>query len=206
MALPFVEMLLEGISELMALEKDPEAVLLELQEEEDKEYEAFFEVPVKETFDGEKKTVSTLFEGLGDEIDYWFKGPSICRQSLLPSMSRYLGLATNSDNVGGSARCGEETYDLGFAFDRSRGVYTFTGNRSIPPGEFGIMSPNDFRHCDADCPEIVMPDYKDWFMGNWSEGSASITFPNEKEREYFGYAKGKYKGIIGLVPTVGICE
>ncbi|CAJ1962078.1 unnamed protein product [Cylindrotheca closterium] len=209
LALPVVEMLIESISDLMTMDKDPMTVLQDLQKEEDLAYKNFFTIPVQDTLtpgiDRKGKLIGTLterfIEPLGEEMEYFFKGPSICRTALLPSMTRYLGIATNSDKVGGSARCGEETYDLGIPFDRNNGVYTYTSNRTVPPGEWAIMSPNDMRSCNDDCSDVVMPDYKDWYMGNWSSGSASITFPNKKEKEYYAYSPEKFKGILALMTT-----
>lgn len=199
--LPLVEMLLEGLSELVESKKDPKTLFQELQKEEDKEFESFLSVPVLDKFNNEG--FMERFGELGDEIDTWFKGPSLCRTSLLPSMTRYLGLALNSNKVGGAARCGEEEYETGYFFDRANGKYTYT-DRPPPDGEIVILSPNDARYCYPTkvCSEIVMPDHKDWFYGDWTNGPISITFPNEKEREYYGYKRGKFKGILGLVSTV----
>eukprot|EP00526_Cylindrotheca_closterium_P004792 CAMPEP_0113633838 /NCGR_PEP_ID=MMETSP0017_2-20120614/17615_1 /TAXON_ID=2856 /ORGANISM="Cylindrotheca closterium" /LENGTH=783 /DNA_ID=CAMNT_0000544503 /DNA_START=94 /DNA_END=2445 /DNA_ORIENTATION=+ /assembly_acc=CAM_ASM_000147 len=200
MSLPIVEMLLEGLSELVATGKDPKTLFQELQKEEDEEFEGFLSVPIEEKF-GER--VMERFGELGDELDTWFKGPSLCRTSLLPSMTRYLGLAMNSDKVGGSARCEDVEYETGIFFDRENGVYNYTDG-TPPEGEMSIVAPNDFRDCWPlkVCSEVVMPDYKDWFYGNWTNGPVSITFPNEKEREYYGYEPGKFKGILGLVSTI----
>jgi len=199
-ALPFVEILLEGLSELVATKKDPKTLFQEIQKEEDEEFEAFLSVGVVDKFNA---TIFERFGELGDLIDTWFKAPSLCRTSLLPSMTRYLGLATNSDKVAGTCRCYEEEYEKGYYFHRNFGVYNYT-DRHPPKGEMVINSPHDFRACwpvDV-CSEIVMPDYKDWFYGDWTNGPVSITFPNEKEREYYGYKPGKFKGILGLVSTL----
>lgn len=212
MALPLVEMLLEGLSELASSGKDPKTLFQELQNEEDEEFKAFLSVPVRSKFGSNDLNRFGEFEDrfgeLGDELDNWFKGPSLCRTALLPSMTRYLGLATNSGKVGGSARCDEVEYDKGVFFDRDKGMYSYP-NGPPPEGQISILSPNDFRDCFSFdvCSEIVMPDYKDWFYGNWTNGPVSITFPNEKEREYYGYEPGKYKGILGLVSTVSfVCD
>lgn len=201
-ALPFVEILLEGLSELVATKKDPKTLFQEIQKEEDEEFEAFLSVGVVDKFNA---TIFERFGELGDLIDTWFKAPSLCRTSLLPSMTRYLGLAANSDKVAGTCRCYEEEYEKGYYFHRNFGVYNYT-DRHPPKGEMVINSPHDFRDCwpvDV-CSEIVMPDYKDWFYGDWTNGPVSITFPNEKEREYYGYKPGKFKGILGLVSTVSL--
>lgn len=202
LSLPIVEMLLEGISDLIAMDKDLETLLQDLQKEEDDDFEKFFSLPLNNVTNDGKAMKQRYGDPLGDEIENWFKGPSICRTSLLPSMTRYLGISTNSDEVGGSARCGEETYDTGIPFDRRDGVYTYTSNSTPPPGEFSMMAPNDFRDCKPGCSKIVMPDYKDWYMGNWTLGSATLTFPNEKEKEFYGYDPKKFKGILAIIPTV----
>ncbi|CAJ1962080.1 unnamed protein product [Cylindrotheca closterium] len=201
MSLPLVEMLLEGLLELVETGKDPKTLFQELQKEEDDEFKAFLSVPIKENFNNEE--MIQRFGELGDELDTWFKGPSICRTSLLPSMTRYLGLALNSDKIGGSARCNEVEYENGVPFNRLNGMYTYPDGPP-PEGEVAILSPIDFRQCSPlrTCSEIVMPDYKDWFYGNWTNGPVSITFPNEKEREHYGYEPGKFKGILGLVSTI----
>ena len=205
LALPLVEMLIEGIIELSAMDKDFETMKRELEAEEAQDHKKFLETPIRGHFERLRQVWDGTYGALGDDdLDYFFKGPSICRTALLPAMSRFLGLTTNTDLVGENACVGEETYDVGVRFDRNNGVYTYTTDKTPPPGEWSIMAPNDFRggKCDAACPEIVMPDYKDWFMGNWSEGSASLTFPNPKEKRFYGYNPNTFKGILALVPTV----
>ncbi|KAL3931799.1 MAG: hypothetical protein SGBAC_011142, partial [Bacillariaceae sp.] len=53
MSLPIVEMLLEGLSELVATGKDPKTLYQELQKEEDDEFEAFLSIPIKEKFNSD---------------------------------------------------------------------------------------------------------------------------------------------------------
>eukprot|EP00980_Cylindrotheca_fusiformis_P001723 scaffold397_cov111-Cylindrotheca_fusiformis.AAC.1 len=138
-------------------------------------------------------------------LDTWFKGPSMCRTSLSPAESRFLGLTTNTDKVGQIARCGEETYDTGVSIRRFRDKidYEYLTDVTPIPGEFNIIAPIDFRKCydKEECPEIVMPDYTDWFWGVWKDGKTSVTFPNEKEKEYYNYDPKNFQGILGLVPT-----
>jgi hypothetical protein len=190
--LPFLEILIEALNELSASAEDTAVLLEELQKEEDAEYEAFLSKPILNgAIDGEL-------------METWFKGPSLCRQSLLPAMSRYLGLTTNTNATGDSAPCGKETYETGIPFNRKGGVYTYTSNRTPTPGEFNLMAPNDFRSrfSEEECPVTIMPDYKDWFMAPWKDGKASITFPNEREKAHYGYEHGKFKGILGLISTL----
>jgi hypothetical protein len=197
-------MLIEALNELSASAEDTAVLLEELQKEEDAEYEAFLSKPILNNLGLE----SVYGEGLGaidgELMETWFKGPSICRTSLLPAMSRYLGLTTNTNATGDSAPCGKETYETGIPFSRKGGVYTYTSNRTPTPGEFNLMAPNDFRSrfSEEECPVTIMPDYKDWFMAPWKDGKASITFPNEREKAYYGYEQGKFKGILALMSTL----
>lgn len=197
---------MEGLHELSTSAEDTQVLLEELQKEEDDEFETFLSMPV---LNRDKYNIDGVFgPGLG-EIDgelmeTWFKGPSICRTSLLPAMSRYLGLTTNTNATGGPAPCGKETYDIGIPFNRNGGDYVYMGNHTPPPGDFSIVAANDFRSCfsEEECPVTIMPDYKDWFLAEWEDKKASITFPNEKEKSHYGYEKGKFKGVLGIIPTM----
>eukprot|EP00980_Cylindrotheca_fusiformis_P007762 scaffold1648_cov115-Cylindrotheca_fusiformis.AAC.17 len=204
LSLPFLEMLIEALHELAESTEDIELLLEKLQKEEDEELEAFLAKPILNDHNFKiDKQFAALGPMDGELMNLWFKGPNICRTTLLPAMSRFLGLTTNTDATGESARCGEETYETGIPFDRNRGDYVY-GNQTPVPGELNIMAANDFRSCftEEECPEIIMPDYKDWYMASWKDGKASITFPNEKEKAHYGYEKGKFKGVLGIVPTI----
>jgi hypothetical protein len=124
----------------------------------------------------------------------------------LPAESRFLGLTTNTTKIGEVSKCGAETYDTGVSIDRSIGgiKYSYPTEVMPTPGDFNIIAPNDFRSCydEEECPEIVKPDYKDWFLGVLKDGKVSVTLPNEKEKEYYGYDPTNFKGIIGLIPTM----
>jgi hypothetical protein len=204
--LPFLEMLIEALNELSASAEDTTVLLEELQKDEDAEYEAFLSTPLLNTpkYNLDKDYGEALGPPDGELMETWFKGPSICRTSLLPAMSRYLGLTTNTNATGDSARCGEETYETGIPFSRRNGEYTYTTNRTPTPGEFDILAPNDFRSCfsEEECPVTIMPDYKDWYMASWKDGKASVTFPNEREKAHYGYEHGKFKGVLGLITTL----
>jgi hypothetical protein len=178
------------------------SLLEEIETEENREYEAFLAESLP-AVDG----LETIFgEALNDEtlMDTWFKGPSLCRTALLPAESRFLGLTTNTTKIGEVSRCGAQTYDTGVAIDRPGGEYSYTTEVTPTPGDFNIIAPNDFRACydEEECPEIVKPDYPDWFWGVLKDGKVSATLPNEKEKEYYGYNPTNFKGIIGLIPTL----
>jgi hypothetical protein len=177
------------------------SLLEEIETEENREYEAFLAESLPAT--GQEK----VFGGaLNDEtlMDTWFKGPSLCRTALLPAESRFLGITTNSTKIGEVSRCGAETYDTGVATIRKDGIYSYPTEVKPTPGDFNIIAPTDFRRCydEKECPEIVMPDYKDWFWGVLKDGKVSTTLPNEKEIEYYGYDPTNFKGIIGIISTL----
>jgi hypothetical protein len=47
-----------------------------------------------------------------------------------------------------------------------------------------------------------MPDYKDGFIAPLLDGKASITFPNKKEKENYGYDPKRFKGVIVFIPPL----
>jgi hypothetical protein len=178
------------------------SLLEEIETEENREYEAFLAEPLPE-IQGQEELFG---KALNDEtlMDTWFKGPSLCRTPLLPAESRFLGLTTNTTKIGKVSKCGAETYDTGVSINREGGIYSYLTEVTPTPGDFNIIAPNKFRSCydEEKCPEIVMPDYKDWFWGVLKDGKVSATLPNEKEKEYYGYDPTNFKGIIGLIPTI----
>lgn len=206
-SLPFIEIMIEALSEIAASTSEAMSLLLgDIQKEESQDYEMFLTESLPQL--EEQQSIESHFgEGLTDEtlLNTWFKGPSLCRTSLLPSASRFLGLTTNTTKVGDVSRCGDETYDTGVSIQRykEKKDYDYLTEVTPTPGEFNIVAPIDFRSCykESECPEIVMPDYKDWFWGVLKDGKVSVTMPNEKEKEYYGYDPKNFKGIIGLVPT-----
>lgn len=207
MALPFLEMMIEALKELAASTTDTETLLRELQGEENADYEEFLSKPLIDLLWGEEQYTVL---GLPNEtlFETWFKGPSICRSSYLPSESRYLGITTDSDKVGGPAILGQETYDIGFTVANigSDGNYSFVGEDVPQPGVFSLLNNgiersgwNNREAWGAECPELIMPDYKDFFYAPLLDGKASIIFPSEKEKAYYGYDPLNFKGIISLV-------
>jgi len=206
-SLPFITILFDALQEIIDSPKDVATLLSTVEKEENDEFENFISLPVIGK-DGGKKEYEDFAKALDPALlETWFKGPSICRTGLLPSESRYLGITTNTDKTGGPARCGEETYDIGTLITRNKLPnlkYNITGGVEPVPGEFALTGWQGGRFCKdkEDCPDIVSPDYTDWFWGVWKDGKASMTFPNEKEKDYYGYDADKFKGILGLIPTL----
>eukprot|EP00980_Cylindrotheca_fusiformis_P014164 scaffold3720_cov141-Cylindrotheca_fusiformis.AAC.3 len=205
MSLPFMDLLIEGLEEIAESTKGTEALLEELEAEESKDYKQFFEAPLPMQTVNFKKQFENLMktEGLLETI---LKDPSVCRTSLVPSQTRYLGLSTNSDKIGGPQVGWNETYDLGIPLFVTNGVYSWEeGNEPIP----GIVQQTSklqdrqtSEEWQEECPAVTMPDYKDWLYGPLKDGKTKLTFPNEKEKAYYGYDPSKFKGIVGIVPTI----
>lgn len=206
-ALPFIDILFDALEEIIQSNKDVVKLLSELEEEEKADYENFISHPII----GQELGIYEKNFGVALDspalLETWFKGPSICRTGLLPSQSRFLGITTNSYKIGDVARCGEETYDIGTIVDRNAWPdlgYTIQRGPEPVPGEFNLMGWTGVRYCvdKEQCPYIVKPDYPDYFWGVLKDGKTSVTFPNEREKEYYGYDAEKFKGIIGLIPPL----
>ena len=201
MALGVLQMLLEGLEELAASNKNTDSLLDELEAEESQLFENFLQQPIHQKF----ITWENFTSIDGDFRHHAYTGPSICRTSMLPAESRFLGIATNTNKTGEISRYGHETYDVGISMDKPSQTgqeaeyIIYDSNTTLPLGEFSIMAPRS-AHSSNLCEEVAMPDYKDWFYAPWNaDGKAFWTFPHEKEKEYYGYTPEKFKGILGLI-------
>lgn len=215
MALGIIQMLLESLHEIVESNSDTESLLEELEAEESKLFEQFLETPIDSYFLSSSDNFTSV-RGT-DFLHHAYTGPSICRTSMLPAESRFLGITTDTNKVGEISLIGTETYDVGTYMDKDmeaghEGKYVFYDleehegkyefkqtDKNLVPGEVSIMAPRSFRNVGCD-EEIVMPDYKDWFYAPWNDaGKAFWKFPNKRERDYYGYDPEKLKGIIGLL-------
>ena len=198
LALPLVEIMIEGIKEISESSKDTVTLLKEIQEKENQDYDDFLSKPVPSSKVWFEKDGDSSFE------DMWYKRPNLCRTSLMPSRSRLLGLATNSEKTGEIAMPGQGTYDYGLRLSRNKNgpdadmSYHFPSDPDPTPGLFTLVGA--FQNTTEDnCKSIVMPDRKDFFYGVFDkDGKVRLTFPNEKEKSAYGYSPEKYKGVLGL--------
>ncbi|CAJ1962024.1 unnamed protein product [Cylindrotheca closterium] len=212
LSLPFIEMLLEALKELVDTEtSDFEELLADIQKEEDAEFQQFMESPLLTQMFGDQ------YDPLGNSTDplfeTWFRGNSICRTTFLPAQSRFLGLMTESNKTGDVAMYTHETYETGFYYTARDGNFggrfVFKGSERPPEGKFSLVARQperagwkDVAAWEAECPAVVMPDYKDWLYAPLVDGKASITFPNEKEKAYYGYDPKNFKGIIAVIMAI----
>ena len=199
-ALYFMDIIKESLLEIAESNKDTELLLEELENEERLAYEAMASAPVPDY-------IKKLLKGWDEEdITQFMKGSSICRTAELPSQTRYLGYATNSNKTGGPAIYGEETYDTGFPVLRqldengTRIVYNFTNATEPPPaGQFSLVYELPAHTSHTVCGNhLTMPDYVDFYYAPLKDGKASVTFPNEKEKAAYGYSREKFKGLLGI--------
>lgn len=138
---------------------------------------------------------------------YRLQSYSVCRTSLIPSQTRFLGISTNSDKVAPGPQPGwAETYDIGVPLHIDEGKYVYDEGHEPILGIVQQTSKIDLRLRDAEfrkyCSQITMPDYKDWLYGPLKDGKTTMLFPNEKEKSYYGYDPSSFKGYLGLVPPL----
>ena len=123
--------------------------------------------------------------------DLFFRGPSMCHTARLPSQTRYHGILTETDKVGGPAPVGMEEYYVGHniadaktsATEDSEMRLVYTTHREREP------------KCDG---VVVKPDYPDSWFANAMDGWTKLVFPNDAEQAYYGYEARDYRGIIFL--------
>jgi len=188
-----VNALVEAVTDLSKHENtDPVALLAELRSQEDETYEA-----IRNTTIPDANLVSLYLPPNNggrdpelDVVDLW-KGPSICRTARLPAQSRYLGVTTNSNKVGGIAILGKEEFDVGYSTGSELDAASKSGllNLAYDPNN------NDRERCEV----ILKPDYKDFFYTQNGYGKSKLTIPNEKEKQAYRFHSSQYKGLLVLV-------
>eukprot|EP00536_Pseudo-nitzschia_multiseries_P002555 jgi/Psemu1/183824/e_gw1.34.121.1 len=178
LALFLVENLQAALEELLKLEEDTGTLLSQLRQEEEKLYEK--EV-LKANFKKQAKKTFRVKNGKDIDLDtsIFYTGNSMCHTARTPAQIRYLGYLTNTDKVGGPA-----AYDVGIQ------------DKSAPKNSDQMLltwEQNNMRH--DDCPVPVSIDYKDTFLSQ-GIGWNTLTFPNEAEREAYGYDPSQLEGLV----------
>ena len=151
----------------------------------------------KEVEEGQSEIPSPFNPG-----ENW-KLPRLCRTALLPSEARYLGITTNTDKVGPIANLGEELFDTGVTREAARqpnasSVTTASGD-VISEMILVYQEGKDER---VECNATIKPDYKDYFFASPEHGWQSVTLPNDKEVEEYGWDPKKVKGLIAALQPV----
>lgn len=130
------------------------------------------------------------------DASFFFKGSSMCHTARLPAQIRYKGILTETDEVGGPAPFGEETYYVGFDKKDAKTKKTENGELRV------VYEINKERElCKNDeVKTIVKPDYPDSFYANYLDGWTKLTFPNNAEKKHYGYDPSHHRGFIVVHP------
>jgi len=123
------------------------------------------------------------------DASLFFKGRSMCHTARLPSQARYHGILTDPDEVGQPAPVGEETYYVGVEDGDAK--ETATENSEIR------IVYTVYRERETNCQGVlVKPDHPDYFFTSSLDGWTTLTFPNDAEKQFYGYDPSQHEGII----------
>mmetsp|Transcript_28736 Transcript_28736/g.81038 ORF Transcript_28736/g.81038 Transcript_28736/m.81038 type:complete len:695 (+) Transcript_28736:156-2240(+) len=187
-AMMMSQLLIDALAELVVdLEATDAATLLrKLQDEQRARYEHFKTLPIPNM----AGWASGRIEGMDTEL--LLRSNGICKTARTPSKTRYEGILTNTDKVGGFSPPGKETYEVGITMIKAQS--------SPANGEMRLTISDGRERCDA----IVKPDYKDFFYAEAGNDEwMTLSLPNEKEKEAFNYDPDIIKGTV--VVCTGAC-
>eukprot|EP00934_Nitzschia_sp_Nitz4_P003264 Nitzschia sp. Nitz4//scaffold38_size140716//136095//138256//NITZ4_003180-RA/size140716-processed-gene-0.49-mRNA-1//1//CDS//3329550177//3254//frame0 len=186
-----VDAFIEALEDLAENDnQDGSSLLEQLQQEEESTFGTFRE--------GELPPIAwSLFDKEGGatqdetlDLEFLWKGPSLCRTGRLPAESRYLGYTTNSEKVGGITVLGREKYDLGITISDAKKPDAMSNGIQLTYEPGG----KEREKCEV----VLKPDYKDFFYLDDGHGRASLTIPNAKEAQAYKYDPEQFKGYIIL--------
>jgi hypothetical protein len=190
-ALFLVEALGEALHDLQQQQQnnnmitdDPETLLYELQSQENRDYEQFFQASVP------LHLQTLLPESAREDFPIPAKVPTFCHTARLPAQIRYRGILTQS------SKTGFWTYDAGMnvreAMHLSSSEQSSEGNND----QMILAYSPDERY---ECPVPFMIDYKDYFFVQKSDGWRHLVLPNDAElREYGGEESKPLQGFVTL--------
>jgi len=187
------EALLSAVRELDEHEEQDKKTLLEQLRQEDIELHTnFLKADLPEIH---KKVVDLHLVKAGSNessIDesIFTRGPTMCHTARLPAQTRYLGILTETNMVGGPAPPGEETYDVGLDFKANQKI-------AKPEGSDEMRLVHKKGDEEKRCPGFtVKPDYPDSFFVNSLDGWTKLTFPNAAEQHAYHYDPKAHEGLI----------
>jgi hypothetical protein len=204
-ALFLAQTLTDVLEEYVKRESDrkPDELLAELLAEEDLLYQEFKAMPLPELANNLKINAGTWNAKwvVPEDIDVEtiFRGPNICHTGRTPSQTRYLGILTNTRKVGGPARFGHETYEVGISHNDAV--------RMDAMGEMRLVYNPEER--DHHCTVTVKPDYKDYFFAHGKDDWVKLVLPNKAEKRHYNYDPAAIKGFIVIFfggCDWGVCE
>lgn len=197
LAMALIELLQDGLSEISKTGPgEYESLLHTLQSEEKHDFKAFVRAELPKDV---AASVPFVNENTKFDLNMLFKRRSICHTGLLPAESRFLGILTQSNQIGfRSETTGYTGYDQGFDFKSIKGV-------SNAGKEMRLVYSAASRIKNCEVP--VSQDFKDFFLVQEGDDWQSITLPNTAEMEIYGKGKN-LKGMIALCLahcTLGKC-
>lgn len=188
MALFLGEVLLDAVTEIAALPptQDLKTLLEQLTTAEENDYQ---QVRTDDLLDGIKEMAH--FTDKPEDATYvvdvtrreLFASPSFCHTALLPAEIRYKGILTESENSS------FEEYDKGMEQPKA----TDDPFGEVDTGPMPLSFDPSKRYT---CEYNIGVDYKDFFYLDTKVGWKTLTFPNEKEKEYYGIDTAKTMGVL----------
>jgi hypothetical protein len=187
-ALGLMEALEDAVSLIETQGSDPQALLKQLQQQQDADYKLFSESPIPKNANdafkvGKQDTTTTAPSDI--DLDTIYKGPNICHTARLPAETRYLGILTDSQKKG--------------FYDYDKGVTTAVA-ASAPPAD-GIM-PLTYEPRDRQTCPYAAADHKDWFHVQGGQGWSKLVVPNAREAQVYGPQNNQQPALKG---HVGVC-
>lgn len=187
MALFLSDMLLEAIYELSATEIDNRTDLLaQLHKEQDDDDARFATADaVPQPFEYDKTPLDSDLMNEAN-VSVFFRSPSICHTARLPSVTRYLGILTESNETG------VQDYYKGVHLNEAKKLAS-EGNGDMP---MPLVWGNEDR--DTTCPLELQRDHKDYFYVSNAMGAATLTIPNTAQVQAYGRKAEELHGILVL--------
>lgn len=181
MALFLTETMIDALKILAQSSQLPRELYAKLLKEENNEYEKYFNSTVPDVTDG---FVSPELVAAGLKSQYFFRNKAVCKTSLLPAQTRFLG--TLSDGKGKGEAGG---YFQGIEEGRA------AANPS-PEGDRKNMTLVFEARDRQTCPVELNIDHKDYFYSAQDWGWASLIFPGDAEKAAYAPAGFNPVGIV----------
>jgi hypothetical protein len=201
LALFLAQTLTDALSEYVERESQPkpEAIIKDLLAEEDLLYHDFKGAPLPElafALSDKRGQHDDMVVPHDIDVETLFRAPSICHGARTPAQTRYLGILTDTDKVGGIAVHGYETHDIGITHKEAV--------ETDAKGEMRLAYNKERAWDRTNCLVPIKPDYKDYFFAHGKDGWAKLVIPNKSEKRYYNYDPAAVKGI--LVIFFGSCD
>lgn len=191
MALFLSEMLLEAIDDLSnstTTTTNRHDLLVQLQEEEHQDYARFLASPAPDASQLEKVPLDA--DLLSEQnVSVFFRSPSICHGATLPSMSRYLGILTESNETG----VHDDEYFRGMHIKEAKTLGKEEEETTMP------LVWDNAEEKETKCPLEIQRDHKDYFYISKKMGARTLTVPNAAELQAYGRTSDGDSKLHGIV-------